>query len=423
MNSLFGRRNFFGTMRNLMAAGGVLSQSQPLKAAPAAAHSANPRGEDYYEKLGVTKIVNAAGTYTNLTASIMPDSVQAAVARAAETPVRLQELQKAAGEYLARKLNCEAAMVTAGAASALTLGTAGCLTVANHCGIRAIPIEVASLKNEVLVQKAHRYGYDQALLCCGVRMVEVETLEEYAAAFGERTAMAHFYNAAEQGRIGREDWIRVAHAHGVPCFNDAAADMPPISNLWNYTKMGFDLVTFSGGKGIRGPQNAGLLLGRKDLIEAAADNNNPYDETVGRGMKVAKEQIIGMVAAVDWFLSQTDDGMEAEFRRRANRIAAQLKGIPTLTHEVHIPPVANHIPHLVIRYDQARVKKSPLEVADILRTGSPAIELNPSTGRKSGTTGLPSDENTIVVGVWMLEPGEDLIVARRLREVLSKAVA
>ena len=184
----------------------------------------------------------------------MPDSVQAAVARAAETPVRLMELQKAAGEYLARKLNCEAAMVTAGAASALTLGAAGCLTVANHCGIRDIPVEVAHLKNEVLVQKGHRYGYDQALICCGVRMVEVETLAEYEAAFNERTVMAHFYNAAEQGQISREDWIRVAHAHGVPCFNDAAADVPPISNLWNYTKMGFDLVTFSGGKGIRGPR-------------------------------------------------------------------------------------------------------------------------------------------------------------------------
>src|SRR5450432_1910604 len=416
MNRLFGRRNFFGTMRNLMTAGGVLSQSQRLRAAPAAAQSAAQRGEDYYAKLGVTKIVNAAGTYTNLTASIMPDSVQAAVARAAETPVRLVELQKAAGEYLARKLNCEAAMVTAGAASALTLGTAGCLTVANHCGIRAIPIEVASLKNEVLVQKAHRYGYDQALLCCGVRMVEVETLEEYAAAFGERTAMAHFYNAAEQGQISREDWIRVAHAHGVPCFNDAAADVPPIANLWNYTKMGFDLVTFSGGKGIRGPQNAGLLLGRNDLIEAAADNNNPYDETVGRGMKVAKEQIIGMVAAVDWFLSQTDDGMEAEFRSRAERIVSHLKDIPTLTHEIMVPPVANAVPHLVIRYDQGKIRMSPLDVSASLRAGSPSIELNPSTGRKPASAGLPGGEDTIVVGVWMLQPGEDLIVARRLRD-------
>jgi L-seryl-tRNA(Ser) seleniumtransferase len=418
MTNFATRRRFFG---NALAAAGLLEAS--ALAGTDTAHPAHPDGEDYYDKLGVTKIINAAGTYTMFTASIMPPSVQAAVAKAAKHPVRLGELQKKAGEYLAKKLKCEGALVSAGAASALTLGTAACMTVGNRKAPELLPTEVSGLKNEVIVQKAHRYGYDHAMKNCGVRIVEVETPEEYERAFTERTVMTNFFNAAEQGQIGREDWIRVAHKHGVPCFNDAAADVPPISNLWNYTQMGFDLVTFSGGKGIRGPQNAGLLLGRKDLIEAAAWNNNPFDETVGRGMKVAKEQIIGMVAAVDWFLSQTDEGMDAEFRRRANRIAAGLKGIPTLTHEIHVPPVANHIPHLVIRYDPARVKKSPLEIAEILRTGSPAIELNPSTGRKSGTTGLPSDENTIVVGVWMLEPGEDLIVARRLHEVLSKAVA
>jgi len=417
MTNFATRRRFFG---NALAAAGLLEAS--ALAGTDTAHPAHPDGEDYYDKLGVTKIINAAGTYTMFTASIMPPSVQAAVAKAAKHPVRLGELQKKAGEYLAKKLKCEGALVSAGAASALTLGTAACMTVGNRKAPELLPTEVSGLKNEVIVQKAHRYGYDHAMKNCGVRIVEVETPEEYERAFTERTVMTNFFNAAEQGQIGREDWIRVAHKHGVPCFNDAAADVPPISNLWNYTQMGFDLVTFSGGKGIRGPQNAGLLLGRKDLIEAAAWNNNPFDETVGRGMKVAKEQIIGMVAAVDWFLSQTDEGMDAEFRRRANRIAAGLKGIPTLTHEIHVPPVANHIPHLVIRYDQARVKKSPLEVAEILRTGSPAIELNPSTGRKSGTAGLPSDENTIVVGVWMLEPGEDLIVARRLHEVLSRAV-
>jgi len=418
MKTFSTRRRFFG---NALATAGLLEAS--ALAGTDTAHPAHAEGEDYYDKLGVTKIINAAGTYTMFTASIMPPSVQAAVAKAAKHPVRLAELQKKAGEYLAKKLKCEGALVSAGAASALTLGTAACMTVGNRKSPDLLPTDVSSLKNEVIVQKTHRYGYDHAMKNCGVRIVEVETLEDYERAFTDRTVMTNFFNAAEEGQIGREDWIRVAHKHGVPCFNDAAADVPPISNLWNYTQMGFDLVTFSGGKGIRGPQNAGLLLGRKDLIEAATWNNNPFDETVGRGMKVAKEQIIGMVAAVDWFLNQTDEGMDAEFRRRANRIAAELKSIPTLTHEIHVPPVANHIPHLVLRYDQSRIKKSPLEVAEILRTGSPAIELNPSTGRKSGTTGLPSDENTIVVGVWMLEPGEDLIVARRLREVLSKAAA
>ena len=200
----------------------------------------------------------------------------------------------------------------------------------NRTAIHNIPTDVTGIKNEVIAQKGHRYEYDHAIRNCGARFVEVVTLADYEAAFTERTVMTNFFNAAEQGEISREDWVRVAHRHGVPCLNDAAADVPPISNLWNYTQMGFDLVAFSGGKGMRGPQNAGLLLGRKDLIDAATRNNNPNSDTVGRGMKVAKEQIVGMVAAVDWFLSQSDAGMEAEFRRRAERIAAQLKSIPTL---------------------------------------------------------------------------------------------
>jgi L-seryl-tRNA(Ser) seleniumtransferase len=295
------------------------------------------------------------------------------------------------------------------------------MTVGNRQAVSLLPLDVSGLKNEVIVQKAHRYGYDHAIKNCGTRFVEVETLAQYEAAFSDRTVMCHFFNAAEEGQIGREKWLEVAHRHGVPCFNDAAADVPPISNLWNYTQMGFDLVTFSGGKGLRGPQNAGLLLGRKDLIEAAGWSNSPHDETVGRGMKVAKEQIVGMVAALDWFLDQTDAGLQAEFRGRAERIAAHLKAIPTLTHEIIVPPLANAIPHLLLRYDQARVKIGPLEVAETLRKGTPSIELNPTTGRKGGSAGLPNGEHLIVVGVWMLQPGEEMIVARRLREVLLKA--
>jgi L-seryl-tRNA(Ser) seleniumtransferase len=410
------RRNFFSWTRNALAATGLVGGAPAVEAATA-------KGEDYYAKLGVTKIINAAGTYTALTASIMPPAVQAAVAEAAKHPVRLAELQQKSGEYIARRLKCEAALVSAGAASALTLGTAACMTVGNQAAAAQLPLDVSALKNEVIIQKGHRYGYDHSISVCGIRFVEVETLDQYEQAFTPKTVMCHFYNAAEQGQISREKWIEVAHRHGVPCFNDAAADVPPISNLWNYTQMGFDLVTFSGGKGLRGPQSAGLLLGRKDLIEAASWSNSPHDETVGRGMKVAKEQIIGMVAAVDWYLSQTDEGMQTEFRHRAERIAAALKDIPTLTHEIVVPPLANAVPHLVIRYDQTRVRKTPLEVAQALREGTPAIELNPSTGRRGGSAGLPNTENAILVGVWMLQPGEDLVVARHLREVLLKAAA
>jgi len=181
-----GRRKFLTTIRNFAAAGGIFGRAPLLSAA-----TAGKAGEDYYDKLGITKIINAAGTYTNLTASTMPPPVQAAVARAAENPVRLVDLQKAAGEYLAGKLKCEGALVSAGAASAVTLGTAACVMIANKVGIRAIPPEIPRLKNEVIIQKGHRYGYEHAILCCGVRLVEVETIEQYEAAFNERTVMAH----------------------------------------------------------------------------------------------------------------------------------------------------------------------------------------------------------------------------------------
>ena len=261
MGSFGTRRNFFEHIYKALA-GCTLAQTLAFPVARAMPQPPD-EGEDYYDKLGVSKIINAAGTYTHLTASTMPPSVQAAVARAAKHPVHLAHLQRAAGEYLARQLRCEAAMVTAGAASAVTLGTAACITVGNESAGHAIPTDMTGLKNEVVVQKAHRYDYDHALRNCGIRFVEVETLQEYESAINKNTAMCFFYNAADHGNISREDWIRVAHAHGVPCLNDAAADVPPISNLWNYTHMGFDLVAFSGGKGIRGPQNAGLLLGRK----------------------------------------------------------------------------------------------------------------------------------------------------------------
>ena len=395
------RRKLLRTGGQAIIAGGVAACGPSLQARSSSKSKSAAKGVDYYQKLGVTPFINAAGTYTVLTASIMPDEVQAAVALAAKSPVNLNELHDAAGAYLAQRLRCEAALVTAGAAAALVVGTAACVTMGNDSAILNIPTDMSGLKNEVIVQKTHRYGYDHAIRNCGVRFVEVETLPQYEQAFTDRTVMTHFFNAGE-GQISREDWVRVALQHGVPCFNDAAADVPPISNLCNYTQMGFDLVAFSGGKGLRGPQCTGLLLGRK----------------------VAKEEIVGLVAAVDWFLSQDDAAMEAEYRARAERIAGHLKNISTVQTQIFIPAVAaNHVPHLLITYDQNRVKITGAEVMQKMREGKPRIELNPSTGGAPASAGLPGGANTIVVGVWMMQPGEDLIVAKRLREVLQAATA
>ena len=419
------RRKLLRTGGQAIVAGGAAvcaGSAVPAVAHSSAKSSAKMKGVDYYQKLGVTPFINAAGTYTTLTASTMPEEVQAAVALAALRPVNLIELHDAAGQYLAKKLKCEAALITAGAAAALTVGTAACVTAGADPAILNIPTDMNGLKNEVIVQKSHRYGYDHAIRNCGVRFVEVETLEQYEQAFNERTVMTHFFNAGEE-HISREDWLRVAHKHGVPCFNDAAADVPPISNLWAYTQMGFDLVTFSGGKGLRGPQCTGLLLGRKDLIDAARKNNSPNSNSIGRGLKVAKEEIVGLVAAIDWFLAQDDAAMEAEYRKRAEHIAGQLKSIPTVQTQIFIPPIANHVPHLLVTYDQNQVKITGLEVMKKMREGSPRVELNPGTGGPPASAGLPGGSNTIVVGVWMMQPGEDVVVAKRLREVLQAAAA
>ena len=382
-------------------------------------------GEDYYDKLGVPKIINAAGTYTTLTAACMPPVVLAAVQKAALHPVRLADLQTNSGEYIAKRLQCEGAVVTSGASGAITLATAACLQYANNISPLAMPQAIDGLKNQVIVQQAHRYGYDHAIFLCGARVTEVVTLDDYKRACAAGNAiMTNFFNAAEEedgvagtAQIGREEWLRVAHEHNIPCHLDAAADMPPISNLWKYTGMGFDLVAFSGGKGMRGPQNAGLLLGKKHLTDLAQQNNNPEDG-VGRGMKVAKEQIVGMVAAVDWVLSHTEESMQGDYQKRVELIVSAVKGIPSVTTETVVPKIANHVPHLLIRFDPSVTGVTTTEIVAELREGKPSIELNPNTGHPPNQ-GIPSNANTLVVGVWMLQPGEDAVVGRRIREAFS----
>ena len=421
---MLSRRRFFGWASWLAAALGTA----PLagSASVFAEHPAEAAEVDYYDKLGVTKIINAAGTYTTLTAACMPPEVVAAVQKAALHPVRLHDLQQKAGEYLAQRLKCEGAVVTSGASGAITLATAACLQYANDIKPMAMPQAVDGLKHQVIVQRAHRYGYDHAMFLCGARVTEVVTLDDYKRACGAGNAiMTNFFNAAEEedgiagsAQIGREEWLRVAHEHAIPCHLDAAADMPPIENLWKYTGMGFDLVAFSGGKGIRGPQNAGLLLGKKHLTDLAHQNNNPGDG-VGRGMKVAKEQIVGMVAAIDWVLSHTEESMQADYQKRVEVIVNALKGVPSVKTETVVPKIANHVPHLLIRFDPTVTGVTTTEVMAALRGQTPSIELNPNSGNRPNQ-GIPSDANTLVVGVWMLQPGEDAIVGRRIRATLTR---
>jgi len=422
------RRRFFRWASSLAAAVGAAPLVSSAKALSSSIASPMPSsdGEDYYAKLGVPTIINAAGTYTTLTAACMPPEVLAAVQKAALHPVRLHDLQQKAGEYIAGRLKCEGAVVTSGASGAISLATAACLQYANKINILDMPQAIDGMRNQVIVQRAHRYEYDRAMYLCGARVTEVVTLDDYKRACGAGNAvMTNFFNAAEDedgiaasAQIGREEWLRVAHEYKIPCHLDAAADMPPISNLWKYTGMGFDLVAFSGGKGMRGPQNAGLLLGRKVLTDLAHENNNPGDG-IGRGMKVAKEQLVGMVAAVDWVLSHTEESMQGDYQKRVDLIAGAVKGIPSVRTETVVPKIANHVPHLLIRFDPMITGVTTGQIVNALRRGEPSIELNPNTGQKPNQ-GIPADANTLVVGVWMLQPGEDEIVGRRIRAALAK---
>jgi L-seryl-tRNA(Ser) seleniumtransferase len=342
-----------------------------------------------------------------MTASLMLPEVMDAINYASKHYVMLDELHDRVGERIAALVHAEAAMVTSGAASALTLGTAGVLTGTDREKIGAIP-NLASMKSEVIIQKAHRFGYDRAIRNCGVRLVEVETREDLERAVNGQTAMMLFYNNNnKEGRIQDQEFAELGKKHGIPTMNDAAADVPPVENLWKYTGMGFDLVAFSGGKGLRGPQSAGLLLGKKSLIAAARMNGSPNGNAIGRGMKVNKEEIVGMLAAVEVFISKDHAKESTEFDRRADEIRRSAAAVQGVKAEVFVPEVANHVPHVRITWDAA-VK--PLKAADLVRAmqdGEPSIAIR-------------SEGESLVVGVWMMRPGEEKIVARRLRQELEK---
>lgn len=393
------RRGFLQTIASMPVIGSLV---------PASLAVAAPAKRDYFKELGVGTFINAAGTYTTLTASLMRPEVVAAIDYASKSFVRLTELHDAVGKRIAEMLECEAAMVSSGAAAALTCGTAACVAGKNQDFIRRLP-DTEGMKNEVIVQKTHRYGYDHAVRNVGIKFIEVEGAAELERAINPKTAMLLYFNAADKTPVPAEQFIAIAKKHGIPTMNDAAADTPPTGVLKDLTKLGFDLVIFSGGKGIRGPQSAGLLLGRKDLIEAARLNTSPYSDSVGRGLKVNKEEILGMMVAVETFVKRDADAEAREWDRRCKQIIDSVNSVKGVNTEVKTPTISNRVPHIHITWDQSKVKISPKDVVKALREGTPSIEVTPS----------PADR--VIVAVWMLQQGEAEIVAKRIREVLKGA--
>ncbi len=399
------RRNFLQTLSSLPFIGGVFGASA----------IAAPNGHDYFKELGVRTFINAAGTYTMFTASLMRQEAMDAINYSSKYFVSLNELHDAVGKRIAEMVHAEAAMVTSGAASALTLATAAILTKKNPEHIKNLP-DLTGMKSEVIIQKSHRVGYDHAIRNCGVKMIEVETVEELERAINDTTALMFFFNDAEpKGKIKAEEFVALAKKHNLPTLIDCAADVPPTENLWKHTKLGFDAVAFSGGKGIRGPQSAGLLLARKEIIEAARMCAPPNGDTIGRGMKVNKEELLGMMVALEAFIKRDADAEWKEWERRAKVVTASVTGVKTVTTEVYVPPIANHVPTVRIKWEKAALKLTADDVRKQLREGKPALEIVPSSSPAADAI------QEISIGVWQLQPGEVEVVAKRLKEVIRVA--
>jgi L-seryl-tRNA(Ser) seleniumtransferase len=367
-----------------------------------------------YDELGVTTVINGQGTMTMLGGSLMRPEVESVMALAGRHFVNIPELEVAAGKRIAEMLKLPpdySALVTSGAAAAMLSGLAGILTRDNPQFIRQLP-DLTGMKSEVIIQKSHRNPFDHQLRATGIRLVEVVDRDDLRKAVNEKTAMMHFTNFANAaGQIKVEEWAKFGKEYKVPTFIDAAADTPPVSHLWDYATMGYDLIAFSGGKAIRGPQCAGLLVGRKDLVSYALLNNSPHEDTIGRSQKVGKEEIVGMVKALECYLQEDHEALNKEWQHRLELISSEISKVPGVTTKFFVPDVANHVPHMEIRWDK-RISATPKEINSALRKGKPAIVL--STGEEGEALSLNS---------FMLQPGEDKVIAEAVVAVLKAHAA
>lgn len=366
---------------------------------------------DFFKELGIRVFINAAGTYTFMTASLMPPEVVDAIRVSAKQFALLDDVQDKVGEQIAKICKAEAAMVTAGCWSAMVIGMAGILTGMDDKKIGMLPfLEGSGMKSEVIVQKSHANGYHMALTNAGVKIVMVETTEELRKAVNEKTACLWFLNReAPVGIIKHEEWVSLGREFGIPTMIDIAADVPPVENLWRFNEMGFDLVCISGGKALLGPQSAGILMGKKHLI-AAARLSAPPRSGIARGHKVNKEEIIGMYAALDRYVKLDHAKEWKAWEQKIALIDTTVKRVKGVKTEMIVPPVANHTPSLKIVWDPSLTKLTSEELGKRLRAGSPSIEVVSW-----------EDKDAVKVTVFMLKAGEDEIVAKRIREELEKA--
>lgn len=400
MSDSISRRQWLGGAAGAAALGAASCGGAATEA------TATSSPEDVYLRLGVRPVINGVGTVTNLGGSIMPPEVVEAMAAASKNFIPFRELQEKAGDHLAEIIGVPGCMISCGAASAITCGTAAAVTRGDDEKLRALP-DAAWMKNEIIQQRAHRSGYEAQMRIVGTKTVWVETRAELDQAINDRTAMMFFLNKADpDGEIKRAEWIEVAKANGIPTMNDAAADVPPVERLHAYVDEGFDMVIFSGGKGLLGPQGAGLLLGDKELTDAARKAISPYGG-IGRGMKVGKEEIIGLVAAVERYLKTDHAAERRELDARAELVLGVLSGLDGVDCEKHVPEIANHVPHVLVNWSESDRGLTSSEAVEKLMDGDPPVAVS-----RGG-------EGSLRISMWMLRPGQDRILADRVKALFA----
>lgn len=368
-----------------------------------------------YEDLGIEPIVNASATLTRLGGSIMPPEVIAAMEDASRHFVDLDELQAQVGERLAKLTRNESAYVSAGAAAGLVLATAACVAGSDPAAISRLP-DLTGLKNEVIVHRAHRNGYDHAVRQVGVKLVEIGTALstaewELESAITDRTAAFFWFQGAMTGHgdLPLQTVIDIASAHDVPVIVDAAAQLPPTENLWRFTEMGAALAIFSGGKDLRGPQSSGLIVGRKDLIDSIRLNGNP-NHSIGRPMKVGKEEMVGLLAAVQLYLGIDQEARASQDEETVIGWCTRLNGVSGVHAERSFPNEAGQpLPRAVVRFDSGTLGQSRDQIVDRLLHGSPSVSV-----------ALAGDDGIYLNPMTLAKDEEETVLARLL-DVLSDA--
>ena len=372
-----------------------------------------------YQTLGMTRVIHGAGTTTRYGGSLMRPETVEAMREASQMFVNIDDLNAAAGEAIANMLGAEAALVTAGAAAGLVLQSAACMTGDDPSKIASLP-NTEGMKNEIVIQRAHRFPYDQTLCIPGAKLVEIglgrrTEMAELAHAITDKTAAVFYLHSpftSWPGLLTLPQMVEVAHAHSVPVIVDAASMLPPREHLFRHLKAGADIVNFSGGKGIRGPQSTGIIAGRKDLIRAAALNASP-NQAIGRPSKTSKEEIVGLVKALELFLAEDEEAEMNRYAEVCTHIVDAVRDLPGLRAVVEQDPFNRVIPQAVIYFEPAWQGPSGDTVRDALAAGNPRIYVQQGT-----VQGGYFDE--IAIDPINLQPGEEEIVAARLREELSR---